>query len=84
MLAAPKVDAVDATGAGDSVMGALVAQLLAEGMPRDEATWHRYVIFALAVAGLVCERPGGAVAMPTHQELTARWGRLAAANVSVV
>jgi fructokinase len=73
VLAAPKVDAVDATGAGDSVMGALVHQLLAEGRPQDRAAWQRYVTFALAVAGLVCERPGGAVAMPTHEELTTRW-----------
>jgi fructokinase len=34
------------------------------------------VRFALAVAGLVCERQGGATAMPTNDELTARWGAL--------
>ncbi len=33
MLPAPKVAAVDATGAGDSVMGALVRRLLADGLP---------------------------------------------------
>jgi fructokinase len=76
MLPAPSVTAVDATGAGDSVMGALVRRLLADGMPADPAGWQRYVRFALAVAGLVCERPGGAVAMPTNEELTARWGAL--------
>ncbi|HEU4346144.1 MAG TPA: carbohydrate kinase [Actinoplanes sp.] len=76
MLAAPAVAAVDATGAGDSVMGALVRRLLAEGMPADLAGWQRYVKFALAVAGLVCERRGGAVAMPTNEELIARWGAL--------
>lgn len=76
MLPAPSVAAVDATGAGDSVMGALVRRLLADGMPADLAGWQRYVRFALAVAGLVCERPGGAVAMPTSDELTARWGAL--------
>jgi fructokinase len=74
MLTAPKVDAVDATGAGDSVMGAMVRRLLAEGMPRDWAAWQESVTYALAVAGLVCERHGGAVAMPTHEEVTTRWG----------
>jgi fructokinase len=76
MLPAPTVVAVDATGAGDSVMGALVRRLLAGGLPDDLAGWERNVRFALAVAGLVCERPGGAVAMPTAAELTERWGAL--------
>ncbi|GIE97051.1 carbohydrate kinase family protein [Paractinoplanes rishiriensis] len=76
MLPAPSVAAVDATGAGDSVMAALIRRLLADGFPADLAGWHRNVRFALAVAGLVCERPGGATAMPTNDELTARWGAL--------
>jgi fructokinase len=76
MLPAPTVAAVDATGAGDSVMGALIRRLLADGPPADLAGWQRNVRFALAVAGLVCERPGGAVAMPTNDELVARWGAL--------
>ena len=76
MLPAPAVEAVDATGAGDSVMGALIRRLLADGVPAEPEGWHGYVRFALAVAGLVCERPGGAVAMPTYEELTARWGAL--------
>lgn len=76
MLPAPQVQAIDATGAGDSVMGALIRRLLADGIPADLAGWQRNVRFALAVAGLVCERRGGAVAMPTEQELTARWGEL--------
>lgn len=76
MLPAPSVAAVDATGAGDSVMGALIRRLLVEGTPDDLAGWERNVRFALAVAGLVCERPGGAVAMPTNEELTTRWGAL--------
>ncbi|WP_433377959.1 carbohydrate kinase family protein [Actinoplanes sp. CA-142083] len=76
MLPAPSVAAIDATGAGDSVMGALVRRLLAEGLPADLAGWHRNVRFALAVAGLVCERQGGATAMPTNEELVARWGAL--------
>jgi fructokinase len=76
MLPAPAVAAVDATGAGDSVMGALIQRLLADGLPADLAGWQRNVRFALAVAGLVCERQGGAVAMPTNEELVERWGAL--------
>jgi fructokinase len=57
-------------------MGALVRRLLADGLPADLAGWQRNVTFALAVAALVCERRGGAVAMPTNEELTARWGSL--------
>jgi len=76
MLPAPTVDAIDATGAGDSVMGALIRRLLADGIPDGLAGWQRNVRFALAVAGLVVERRGGAVAMPTNEELTARWGAL--------
>jgi fructokinase len=75
-LPAPTVNAIDATGAGDSVMGALIRRLLAEGIPGDLAGWERNVRFAVAVAGLVCERPGGATAMPTNEELVTRWGAL--------
>ncbi|GAA0560196.1 carbohydrate kinase [Paractinoplanes ferrugineus] len=76
MLPAPKVDAIDATGAGDSVMGALIRRLLSGGFPAGLAGWQDCTRFALAVAGLVCERNGGATAMPTGDELTARWGAL--------
>ncbi|MEU0962310.1 carbohydrate kinase [Micromonospora aurantiaca] len=70
---APKVDAVDATGAGDSVMGALVADLLAAGEPADPAGWRERVAFALRVAAVVCESPGGATAMPTRTAVEARF-----------
>jgi fructokinase len=76
MLGAPAVNAVDATGAGDSVMAALISRLLAGGMPSGLEGWQSNVRFALAVAGLVVERPGGATAMPTPAELTDRWGAL--------
>ncbi|GHJ06844.1 aminoimidazole riboside kinase [Micromonospora humidisoli] len=70
---APTVHAVDATGAGDSVMAALVAELLADGEPGTPDDWHRRVAFALRVAGLVCESPGGAVAMPTRDAVRRRF-----------
>ncbi|MEH0936689.1 carbohydrate kinase family protein [Micromonospora psammae] len=70
---APKVRAVDATGAGDSVMAALIAELLVDGEPRTPSGWHERVAFALRVAGLVCESPGGAVSMPTRAEVLRRY-----------
>ncbi|MGB2566831.1 carbohydrate kinase family protein [Micromonospora citrea] len=70
---APKVRAVDATGAGDSVMAALIADLLVDGEPAGPQDWHQRVAFALRVAGLVCESPGGAVSMPTRAEVLRRF-----------
>ncbi|MFC7550117.1 PfkB family carbohydrate kinase [Plantactinospora sp. GCM10030261] len=72
-VAAPEVAAVDATGAGDSVMAALVADLLADGPVPDPAAWPDRVAFALQVAGLVCESPGGAASMPTRAQVAARF-----------
>ena len=45
-----------------------------DGRPDTLDGWQRNVRFALEVAGLVCERPGGATAMPSTDELAARWG----------
>ncbi|MFG3558203.1 carbohydrate kinase [Micromonospora sp. NPDC047557] len=70
---APKVNAIDATGAGDSVMAALIADLLLDGEPDDPAGWVERVAFALRVAGLVCESPGGATAMPTRADVDRRF-----------
>jgi fructokinase len=71
---APQVRAVDATGAGDSVMAALVADLLADGPVLDQSAWPARVAFALQVAAMVCESPGGAVSMPTRAEVANRFG----------
>jgi sugar/nucleoside kinase (ribokinase family) len=70
---APLVRAVDTTGAGDAVMAALIADLLIAGPPAQPAGWAARVAAALRVAGLVCESPGGAVAMPTRAEVAARF-----------
>ncbi|MEU4160625.1 carbohydrate kinase [Actinoplanes sp. NPDC026670] len=75
-IPAPLVSAIDATGAGDSVMAALISRLLTEGRPAGLTAWSGHVRFALSVAGLVCERQGGATAMPTPSDLRARWGDL--------
>ncbi|BEL04280.1 aminoimidazole riboside kinase [Actinoplanes sichuanensis] len=79
VIAAPQVTAIDATGAGDSVMAALISRLLDTGLPDSTTTWHDHIHFALHVAALVCERPGGADAMPTREELRQRWGTAALA-----
>jgi fructokinase len=72
-VAAPRVRAVDATGAGDAVMAALVYGLVADGVPADLDGWRDRVIFATQVAGMVCEAPGGANAMPTLAEVHRRF-----------
>ncbi|MEU4156415.1 carbohydrate kinase [Actinoplanes sp. NPDC026670] len=77
-IAAPAVAAVDTTGAGDSVMAALISRLLADGRPGGIARWRDDVHFALHVAGHVCEHHGGAAAMPTLADVRRRWGLSAA------
>jgi sugar/nucleoside kinase (ribokinase family) len=69
MVAAPRVRAVDATGAGDAVLAALMYRLVAEGVPTDLDGWRDRVVFATQVAGLVCEEPGAASAMPSLAEV---------------
>jgi sugar/nucleoside kinase (ribokinase family) len=72
-VAAPRVRAVDATGAGDAVMAALIYRLMAEGVPDNLDGWRDRVVFATRVAGMVCEAPGGASAMPTLAEVRQRF-----------
>jgi sugar/nucleoside kinase (ribokinase family) len=73
-VSAPQITPVDATGAGDAVMAALIADLLAEGEPAGDEGWISRAEFALRVAALVCESPGGAVAMPTRGQVASRFG----------
>lgn len=70
---APQITPVDTTGAGDAVMASLVADLLAAGVPAGSVQWQERVGYALQVAALVCESPGGASAMPTRAQVTARF-----------
>jgi ribokinase len=62
-VAAPHVDVVDTTGAGDCFDGAF-AVALAEGQPLDEA-----VRFATHAAALSCTRLGAQSAQPTREEV---------------
>lgn len=60
---APKVTAVDSTGAGDTFVGAL-AVALGEGRPMPDA-----LKWAAAAAALSVQREGASVAMPYRPEI---------------
>ncbi len=64
-IAAPEVDPVDSTGAGDCLNGALAAALL-QGAEPVEA-----VRFAVHAASLSVTRPGAAHSMPSRSEVEA-------------
>jgi ribokinase len=64
-LPAPRVDAVDTTGAGDAVNGALAAELAA-GRPLEDAAR-----FALAAAALSTRAQGARGGMPTREQVAA-------------
>ena len=63
--AAPKITAVDATGAGDAFVAALTLALI-EGRPRDQA-----LSFACAAGALAAMRRGAQTSLPTRAELVA-------------
>ncbi|QEV17598.1 ribokinase [Streptomyces alboniger] len=66
MVPAPRVTAVDTTGAGDTFAGTL-AVALAEGRPVPDAlTW------ASSAAALSVQRPGASASMPYRKEIDAR------------
>ena len=62
---APRVDAVDTTGAGDVFRGAYITALL-EGMA-PEATLR----FATAAAAISCTRVGAVAGVPTRADIDA-------------
>jgi ribokinase len=64
-VAAPRVEAVDSTAAGDTFVGAL-AVALAEGRPPDAA-----LSWASVAAGLSVQRSGASTSMPTRAEIDA-------------
>lgn len=63
--APPPVEAVDATGAGDAFVGALVVALL-EGQPHTAA-----LAFACTAGALAATRPGAQPSLPTRAEVEA-------------
>ncbi|NUP41073.1 MAG: ribokinase [Streptomyces sp.] len=64
---APRVTAVDSTGAGDTFVGAL-AVALAEGRPMRSA-----LAWAGAAAALSVQRPGASASMPCRPEIEAQF-----------
>lgn len=69
---APKVKAIDATGAGDSFTGAVVMQLLRSGKnaaSQSETDWNRILSFANRAGALTCTRRGGISSLPTEDEI---------------
>jgi ribokinase len=67
VIPAPRVTAVDSTGAGDTFVGAL-AVALAEGRPAWEAlTW------ATAAASISVQRAGASASMPYRPEIEAQY-----------
>jgi fructokinase len=69
---APRVRAVDTTGAGDACVAALMYGLLTHGWPAHADAWRDLVGFATTAASLACEVPGGATAMPSIDAIRAR------------
>ena len=67
--AAETATVVDTTGAGDAFNGALAASLAEAALP----AFADHVRFANRYAALSTERPGAALAMPTHADLIARY-----------
>ena len=67
-IAAPTVKAVDATGAGDALNGALAAGL-ASGLDLEQASRRAVVAASLSVT-----RAGAREGMPTARELAAAMG----------
>lgn len=75
--AAPQVDSVDSTGAGDCYVGAL-ATALAEGQSLAAA-----VVFATAAAALAVQRTGTHAAYPGRERIAAAAAELLGARESV-
>jgi transketolase len=64
-------DVVDPTGAGDSFMATVIAEVGMTGLPTSHAAWRQVMRRANAAAAFTCARTGGAEAMPTSIELGA-------------
>lgn len=80
-------DCVDATGAGDACIGAILARLLDLGVDRaglltlTELDWYNLVRFGCACAAITVTRIGAMNAMPTANEVGAVLAGTAPASV---
>ncbi|MFJ3230345.1 ribokinase [Streptomyces sp. NPDC086787] len=68
LIPAPRVAAVDSTGAGDTFVGALAVALGEERPIREALTW------AAAAAAVSVQREGASAAMPYRPEIEAQYG----------
>ncbi|MFH8341085.1 ribokinase [Streptomyces sp. AM6-12] len=67
VVPAPRVEAVDSTGAGDTFTGALAVALAEEKPVREALSW------AAAAASLSVERAGASASMPYRPEIDTRF-----------
>lgn len=61
----PPTEVLDATGAGDSFMASLLADVSQAGVPLTTEHWHAYIRRANQAAAATCQGTGGAESMPT-------------------
>ena len=55
---------VDTMGAGDATLASVIAFILAEGMPVDQASWRACLKQAMDIAAATCRSAGGALLRP--------------------
>lgn len=55
---------IDTMGAGDATLATVIAFMLREGMPSDEAGWRICLDEAMRVAAATCRSAGGSLALP--------------------
>jgi ribokinase len=67
VIPAPRVTAVDSTGAGDTFVGALAVALAEEKPVREALSW------AAAAAALAVQREGASTSMPYRPEIEAQY-----------
>jgi len=72
LVTVPHIRVVDATGAGDSFMASLLADVAQFGAPTAKAGWVEYISRANIAAAATCKETGGAESMPTSAVLNRR------------
>lgn len=70
-VAVPEIEVIDATGAGDSFMACLLAQVWRGSAPAAVEDWVALVRLANQAAAITCRGMGGAESMPRESDLDA-------------
>ncbi|MGX1695305.1 PfkB family carbohydrate kinase [Microbacterium keratanolyticum] len=68
-ITVPPTTVVDATGAGDSFMASVLADVAQYGQPLAVDMWVEYIRRANSAASATCQGTGGAESMPTATQL---------------